>query len=267
MKETTIMKTLLLIFTTILLCTSCEKVIDLPLASNTSKVVIEANITDQAGPYFVKITKSVPFDNASNYPTITNANVTIADNTGITNTLTHIGNGVYATSTLAGVVGRTYTLNVTVDGTTYTAKSTMPAKIPLDSLSYRPIIFGPTTQKTVTPKFLDPIVLGNNYRFVMKVNGVLDKSYFIDNDNVGNGIQYDRPLFSNDIELKTNDIVEIEMQCIDAQAFLYYFTLAEVSGNGPGGGTTPSNPPNGFTNGALGLFSAHTSQKRTIIIP
>jgi len=42
--------------------------------------------------------------------------------------------------------------------------------------------------------------------------------------------------------------------------------LALMSDSGPGGGTTPNNPPNNLSNGALGLFSAHTAElkKNTI---
>jgi hypothetical protein len=56
------------------------------------------------------------------------------------------------------------------------------------------------------------------------------------------------------------------MQCITRDTYLYYYTLNQQSGAGPGGGTTPSNPPSNIQGGALGIFSAHTKQLRVIAI-
>ena len=56
------------------------------------------------------------------------------------------------------------------------------------------------------------------------------------------------------MKIEEGNIVQVEMQCIDANSYIYYFTLAQVQGNGPGGGTTPGNAPNGITGGALGLI-------------
>ena len=52
------------------------------------------------------------------------------------------------------------------------------------------------------PHFKDPISSGNSYRFKMTVNDTLDKTFFVDNDDLINGLEYQRPLFSNDRELK-----------------------------------------------------------------
>jgi hypothetical protein len=56
------------------------------------------------------------------------------------------------------------------------------------------------------------------------------------------------------------------MQCISQSAHLYFYTLNQQSGAGPGGGTAPSNPPNNINGGALGLFSAHSSQTKVVKI-
>jgi Domain of unknown function (DUF4249) len=261
------MKSLLILLTTATLLCSCEKVIELELNDAESKLVIEGNITNQPGPYYVKLTKSVRFDAASQYPPVSNAVVVITDNTGITDTLTYTSNGLYRTNTIQGVEGRIYNLIVVADAKTYAAKSTMPARVPLDSLRNNLFTFGGTAQNTVIPVYTDPAGLGNNYRFVMYVDNVLDKTYIVVNDNTENGAVNQRPVISNDIELETGNVVRIEMQCIDATVYTYYFTLSQAEGGGLGGGTTPSNPPNGITGGALGLFSAHTTQAKSAIIP
>lgn len=262
-------KSLLTLSIISLLFSSCEKVIELELNDSESKLVIEGNITDQPGPYFVKLTKSVRFDAASQYPAVTNAVVVITDNTGNTDTLTHTSNGLYRTNTTQGAVGKSYYLTIEAEGKKYTAQSTMPVHVPLDSLRHNLFTFGGAARNTVIPVYKDPPALGNNYRFIMYVNNVMDKSYIVWNDNTENGAVNQRPIRSNDadLELTTGSLVRVEMQCLDKNSYTYFFTLAQQVGGGPGGGTTPSNPPNGITGGALGLFSAYTTQAKTIIIP
>lgn len=250
-----------------ILLTSCEKVVDLNLGANNPTLVIEGNITNQPGPYFVKLTKTVSFTDASVYPVVSNATVIITDNAGQKDTLVYTTNGIYKTNTLQGFSGRTYSLTVIAEGKTYTTQSTMPQNVVLDSLKYNPIQFGGTIIHTAIPIFTDPVATGNNYQFVLKINNVLDKTYLVDNDNVTNGQIYARPLFSNDIEIKPGDNVQVEMRCIDANSYTYYYTLSQAQTDGPGGGTTPTNPPNGISGGALGLFSAYTTQTKSIIIP
>jgi Domain of unknown function (DUF4249) len=261
------MKNILILISSLFLLSSCEKVIDLQLDDNNSKIVIEGNITNQVGPHFVKVTKSVNFTESNNYPAITNAIVVVTDNVGQRDTLTYIANGNYKSNTLQGIAGRTYNLSVVAEGKTYNASSTMPLKVVLDTLRPLAITFGGTTNTEVIPVFTDPVALGNNYQFLLFRNKVLDKTYTVTNDNVNNGLQNQRPIFSTDFDYEVGDTATVEMRCIDAVVYNYYFTLAQMASNGPGGGTTPSNPPNNISNGALGIFSAHTTERKSIKMP
>ena len=247
---------------------SCDKVITLPVSDNDSKVIIDASITDQAGPYFVKLSRSINLNLPNSYPTINNAFVTISDNTGIKDTLRFISNGVYKTNKIQGILGRTYFLEVNVDGSKFTAQSTMPNKVNLDSLRINTFPINGTIQYSIIPVFLDPIELGNAYRFIQKINDTLDNNYNIFNDNLNNGKINQRPINNGnkDLKIKLYDLVSVEMQCINSSDQLYFYTLSQQSGAGPGGGTVPSNPPNNILGGALGLFSAHTIQSKTIKI-
>lgn len=250
------------------LLASCEKIITLPVESNEQKMVIEANITDQPGPYFVKLTKSVGLGEANVYPFIDNALVIIVDDLGNKDTLVNTSGGIYKTRSIVGVYGRTYFLEVKVDGKTYTAQSTMPNKVNLDNLRVNTFPINGETRYSIIPVYQDPIVLGNSYRFIQKINDTLDNNYNIFNDNLNNGKINQRPLRdrNDDINIKLNDSVTVEMQCISPSAFIYFYTLSQQSGAGPGGGTVPSNPPNNITGGALGLFSTHTTQTKAIKI-
>jgi len=263
------MKNIIRIAIITILFTSCEKTVDLKYKSNSSKIIIEGNINNDPGPYFIKITKSISLTNTGSYPTIDNAIVTISDNAGNNETLIAQGNGLYRTSTLTGVSGRTYTLTVNAEGQSYAAQSTMPHQVRFDSVKAEKTTFGGDVEYNIIPVYTDPVAKGNNYRFELIINNKLLRKQFLQNDDVTNGITNTERLEEiddYDLEPKPGDSLSIKMQCIDAKVYLYYKTLALIGDDGPGGGTTPNNPPNNFTNGALGIFSAHTTQTRKITL-
>jgi hypothetical protein len=261
------MKKYIFLMASLLIFSSCEKVIELDLESVEPMLVIEGNITNQPGPYTIKLTKTVEFDQPSNYPGISNALVIIKDNTGIVDTLKYTQNGDYITQKTQGIESRIYDLSVVSEGKTYTSTSRMPIKINLDTLQVNTFKFGGQEQNVIVPTYRDGASIGNNYNFRLTVNDTLDKTYIVWNDNVNNGEPNRRPLRSETRDLSSGDAVSLEMQCIDINVYNYYFTLLQIAGNGPGGGTTPTNPPNNITGGALGIFSAHTTQVKKIVIP
>jgi hypothetical protein len=248
---------------------SCEKVIDVKLNTSASQVVIEGSITDQAGVQTITISESVPYTNTNQYPPVTGAQVLVTDDANNSWTFTETKPGTYTFSSLKAETGRKYTMRVVAKNTTYTASSTMPALVKLDSLSTRIISFGGDDLKIVEAHFKDPADQVNQYRWVLKVNGVQIKSVFADNDRLTNGNDVDNTLFYDDDtneELKTGDVAEVEMQCIDKDVFTYWFTLSQQTQNGPGGGVTPGNPPSNISNNALGYFSVHTTEKKTLTV-
>jgi len=246
----------------------CEKEIQLPLDPNQSLLVIDGSITDEVGPYYIKLSKSNSISEASNFLAVTSALVIVKDNLGQIDTLKHEKEGRYKTNKLKGIYGNTYYLEVQVENKKYTANSTMPQKVELDSLRINPFTLNTEIRYSVIPVYTDPIQLGNSYRFIQKINDTLDQTFHVFNDNLNNGKENQRPLRggSDSLEVKLNDIVAVEMQCITRPTYLYYYTLYQQSGAGPGGGTTPSNPPSNIIGGALGIFSAHTVQRKQIQI-
>jgi hypothetical protein len=252
-----------------LLLAGCEKTVDLKYKGNQSGIIIAGSITNQPGPYFVKITRSVPLSDTGNYPVLDNAVVTISDDAGNSETLISEGNGMYRANTLTGVPGRTYSLIVNAEGKTYTAQSTMPQPVPFDSIKVEQFTFGGDIERNIIPVYADPIVQGNNYRFVLSVNNKLINQHFVQNDEVTNGLVNTMRLEIDDniVTLKPGDLITLTMQALDKRVALYYRTLALMGDTGPGGGTTPGNPPTNISNGALGIFSAHTVQDRSELLP
>ncbi|MBT2623545.1 MULTISPECIES: DUF4249 domain-containing protein [Chryseobacterium] len=267
------MKNTFFIILSLFLLNSCEKEIDLDLADKSGNIVIEGNITDQPGPYIVRITKSVSFTQNNQYPAVTNAEVIVSDNTGQTETLQYIGDGKYQTNAFTGVSGRTYSLKIQAEGKQYTAQSTMPAAVDFEGLKQDSFVFGGTTTFTLLPIFTDPIALGNRYLFTFTVNNKPKKTFNVFSDNVNNGLPNQRPLFlpnddgddPDDVLVVVGDTIHVEMQSIDNNVFTYYSALLQIMDDG-GAGVTPANPPSNINNGALGYFSAHTLSKRDFVI-
>lgn len=263
------MKSIITLIALTILFSSCEKIISLDVSNSSEKLVIEGNVTNEPGPYFVKLTQTVNFNAPNIYPPVNNAVVIISDNAGQIDTLSYTNNGLYQTHNLKGIEGRTYYLKVIIKGKDFTAQSTMPQNVKFDSIRLSNFELNGEGRTNVIPVYKDPEMLGNNYRFIQTINNKLDITFYAFNDNLNNGLVNQRPLISNDPDqkLKTGDTVKIEMQCISKQAYDYYFALSEQVGGGFGGGTTPANPPNNIIGDALGIFSAYTTQSKKVIIP
>ena len=246
----------------------CDKEITLELGDSKPTLVIDGSITDLAGPYFVQLSLSTSINNPTRIVGVNNARVIITDQTGIRDSLQFVSNGLYRTQKIKGVEGGTYDLEVVVDQKKYTASTSMPKKVNLDSLRINTFPFNGEIRYSVIPVYLDPVTLGNSYRFIQKINDTLDPTFHVFNDNLNNGKVNQRPLRGGDenLKIKPRDNVFVEMQCISGASYLYFNSLDQQSGAGPGGGTAPANPPSNIVGGALGIFSAHTVQRKTITI-
>jgi hypothetical protein len=256
---------------------SCTDVVEIDLNTVSPKVVIEGNISDQKGAYTVKVSQSVNFSDTNVYPAVKNANVVIADNAGNTEILTETSAGTYQTKKLQGVAGQTYTLTVTADGKTYTAISTIPKPVPFENVRFLEQANFPRPGQNETPEttyiaipvYTDPANEQNNYRFIQYANGKTDQGLVVRNDNINNGLVNEQPIFSSDFDFKIRkgDTITIEMFCIDKATYEYFYSFNQSSGNGPGGGSTPANPVSNIKGGALGYFSAHSIQQKTVVVP
>lgn len=245
---------------------SCEKVIDLDLNKADAKLVIEANITNSTEVQFVKISRSVPFDQSNKFPPVSGAVVHFADERGRVFHLEEKEPGLYVANRFTGRPGITYYLRVLVDDKEYTASSKMPDQVYIDSLGITMNTLFDEEQKIVQAIYSDPPEVKNYYRFLLKINGFPTKSYFVFDDNFTDGRSVVRDLFDFDLEPQSGDEATIEMQCIDPVIFRYWLGLSQNESRG-GASTIPANPVSNISNGALGYFSAHTSQLETLDIP
>jgi hypothetical protein len=94
---------------------SCVDKVDLSLPTTVLPIIIDGHITDQPGPYFVRVSKAYPVD-GEYHPGlgVEQASVNITSSTGESHPLTHIAAGYYVTDSASflGHVGRTYQLHI-----------------------------------------------------------------------------------------------------------------------------------------------------------
>jgi len=246
---------------------SCTKVINVNLNNANPNIVIEGIVTDAPGPYQVQITQTVNFSDPNVFPPITGATVKITDNTlGITDSLSETVPGIYVTQKLLqGVSGHVYQLHVLSNGQTYTASSTMPAKVNLDSVTfYSTDIFG-TKSNSAVANFQDPVGIPNYYTFTEYVNGQAIDQTFNFSDRLSDGKYIRRQLFNDSSYINPGDQVSIEMHCVDSRVWQYFNTLGQAKGNNSQA-ITPANPISNISNNALGYFSAQTTQSGLSIL-
>jgi len=243
---------------------SCEKIIVVDLNDVESKMVIEANVDDEGGPYQVRLSKTVNYNESNNFPAVTGAIVTLTDSEGNSEVLTESTAGYYLSTTIDGVSGRTYTLDIAVDGNILQSSSKMALNTPIDTILIEEGFFGSFRYLSVV--YQDDPNEVNYYRFIKVINGITKKDINLATDQLNNGELVSAALFFfGSDSLKTGDQIEIIMHGIDKVNYDYLRTLNEVINQGVS--ATPANPLSPFSPTALGYFSAHSVSRKTIIIP
>jgi hypothetical protein len=231
---------------------SCEKIINLDLNSDSPQIVIEGNVYDQPGPYLVKISQTVNLDDSIFYPPVNGAVVEISDNAGNSEVLTELSSGNYITSVLQGASGRTYTLTVESKGKTYVAISTMPNPVNIDSIYLEKSMFG--NENSVSVNFNDPVNINNYYCLVEFINSKRQTGFNVTDDNLNQGkiISYSLMSARNTGKIETGDNVSVWLESIDENVYEYFRTASRDGGQS----SSPSNPTSNINNGALGYFNA-----------
>lgn len=254
----------------LMLTASCEKVIDVNLDSAEKKYVIEGVITNQPGTCMVLVSQTSDFDDDNAFAGISGATVQLTEQGGATTLLTETTTGVYQATGISGTSGKTYELSVLVNGETFTAASTMPQQVNMDSIFFTTDNVLGNTRKLVNVQYNDPAVTGNNYRFIQYVNGLKEQEIFIRNDELTNGntaitkLRYTSSDEENN-DITTGDQIKVDMLCIDAAVYKYWYSLNRSATGGGEMSATPANPVTNITGGALGYFSAHTLQSKTMV--
>jgi hypothetical protein len=257
----------------IVVFTGCQKVINVDLNVAAPRIVIEGTITDRRGPYTVTISKSGSYFNQPVLPPVSGATVIITDDFGISDTLHEEVPGVYLTSKIRGIPGRTYTLKVLAEDQEYDGSSILSSHVNIDSLtlikndSQRIFSDGNNPNETryeIHCYFKDPPEK-NFYRAkVFKNDSINTQNYRLYDDQYTNGEETELRVAGN---VAAGSTYRIELESLDEKTFGYYRTLSYLLFTNPFFGSTPANPNSNLSNGALGYFGTYAVSSRTMIIP
>ncbi len=254
---------------------SCQKVISVDLNRTNPQIVIEGVLTDQPGPDTVFVSETGNYFGPSlSYPQIDGANVVVAGDRETFDTLSEARPGVYvANPGIIARTGTTYTLTVRANGKLYQALSSVPVKVPIDTVY---------TQKLVEPDgdhgyyvhvvFQDPPEPGNYYCVHLFTNrepedSVTGQRYILTDDKITNGNLVNFQIRAGRNNVKPGDTLTVELLSIDKSTYDYYNTLNDIiqTDNSPTS-LSPANPTTNLTNGALGYFAAYRVDRRRILL-
>lgn len=181
-----------LLFVGLFVSFSCVDPIDLKLASNEERLVVDGVITSAPGPYTIKLSTTLPFDNTQVLPAFfkakANAIVSISDNDGNLVTLIEKKAGIYETPVgFNAQIGKTYTLSIRLDdGREYESAPETLSQVPtLDSIHHEYIVYkrlirnsqGSYVEVSATgfrlaAEWLDPATERNYYRW--ELSGIFE---------------------------------------------------------------------------------------------
>ena len=143
--------------------------------SNTAALIVDGQITDQPGPYTIRLSRTADYSSKSLNLVETGAIVTISDNMGNQETLKETTGGSYQTAAtgIRGVVGRRYKLSIqTKAGKRYESNpEVLPAVPPILQVYSEPVYTPATAAKAgrqtwnVYIDSKDPDTLGNYYKW------------------------------------------------------------------------------------------------------
>lgn len=256
-----------LISVLIFVAIGCKKVIDVSIKNSQPQIVITGEITNRSGPYQVKISKTINFSSDNIFPPVSGALVTISDDK-IKDTLLERSPGIYETRKIAGKMGDTYRLSVSAEGKEYASVATMPQRVRIDSLSF---LVGRKDALYPVVNFQDPAGVENYYQFLEFINGERlpdSRGSSVFSDRLSDGRYISRVLYDDSSDIKSGNVVMIQMNCITKPVFEYFNELYQISGSAGGfSSQAPSNPASNITGGALGYFSAHTISTTSVEIP
>ncbi len=320
------MRTIFTYFTTFaltLLMLGCEKDITLYLPANPPLLVVEGRM-ELGEPPLVILTKSQGYFAPTDLRTfeksiVTDAEVEVSDGvktqklsvicssdpqlqpflaqistaTGIPlEQLTQINYCIYTgiTGTLLGEAGKTYTLTIKHENKTYTAQSTLPVPIPLDTIYWKENK-NKTNLNDPIPylgflhcRLTDPPGLGNCYRFfarrITKDRRFLTLNRSVFEDKFFDGKTFDFDVFRAQEPNSTKpddtgrqrfnylptDTVIVKYCTIDRDVFEFYRSFGVEVGNNGNPFSTPAVIKTNIKGGALGVWATYGTSLDTVYL-
>jgi hypothetical protein len=287
-----------LVFILFILC-SCEKTIDIKPEIREPLVVVDAQI-ENGQPPIVTLTNSINYFSTISREILSgifirDAQVTINDGTktyklkeytvpigGGFNTYYYSVDNANSAAIILGQFGKSYTLQVVVNGKSYTSQTNIPNLTKkIDTLWWKAAPFNEdTTKVNLLAKVTDPPGYGNYIRYFTKVNRgvflpgansafddqIIDgKTYEV---QVDKGIDRNNPPEQEDYGFfKRGDTATVKFCNTDKATYDFWRTIEFGYQSVGNPFSSPIKILGNVSNGALGAFCGYAAQYKTIIIP
>jgi hypothetical protein len=268
---------------------SCEKNIDVTVPDFTEKIVVEGWIDLNEYPV-VMLTKNLPYFGTIDSTMLADQiihHATVIVNDGITfDTLTEILNTEYYPpfqyegSKIKGEAGKTYYLRIETGGKVFTAMTTIPQPVPLDSAWFK-VEPHQDSLGYIWGSFTDPAASGNFYRLFSKRLSK-DKRFFpifesVYDDKMFNGESFNFSMMRGAVSytsstedpefgfFKIGDTVVVRACAIDEAHYDFWRT---AEGEIIGGSNPFMNPTPIVTNiqgGGIGVWGGYGCSYDTVI--
>lgn len=227
----------LLILTIGLFLTSCEDVIDVELNTAAPRLVVDASIdwerNTSGNEQKIKLSTTTGYYSDA-FPTVSGATITVANSAGNTfNFIEASDAGVYICTNFIPVIGETYTLNINLNGETYTAVETLNATTNIEDTITQNNSGGMTGDEIeITYHYQDNANEENYYLNRIVTSVVAFPEFQTDDDELSQGNLISQSYSHED--LKVGDHVTITLYGISRRYFEYFNKLMIASGGNGG---------------------------------
>ncbi len=282
----------------IVLMSSCEKAINFKLDQTQPSLVVEATI-ENGQPPIVILSSSFEYFSTISAELLAGSfvhNAVITVSNGVKthqlkeyffNTAANLKVYYYSvdssnlSTAFAGTFNTAYTMNIQVNGKTYTAATTIPSLAKrIDSLWWKKAPNNPDTNKVVlVARAIDPPGYGNYIRYFTKTNS---DPFFPGGNSVFDDQIVDGKTYTVDVERGINrnedidrdtyaffdrgDTITLKFANIDKATYDFWRTM-EYSYQSIGNPFSSPTKVLGNVNGALGYFGGYAAQYTTVIVP
>lgn len=281
----------------IILGSSCSEPFDYEFENQVPLLVVEGKISNQPGPYYVRLSESISEVVISNYSrshknvskAVPDALVRLNDGVGDTEILRYIGKregvypeteGWYIIENISGVVGRSYTLTIEWKGKTYISIDKMEAVPVIDKIGFRTKHLAAKNEDVDIPLiyFREPQDIKNYYLMYFSSEGYFGSNrnwvFSILNDDYleayVDGLEIDdgQSPSGQDFYMNINSGVKVDvyLESLSEPAYDFYRgVIDQFDADGGAFSPSPASPPSNISGGALGLFRASAVSIKTTI--
>lgn len=263
---------------------ACEEEIDVDIPSNANTLVVEAYINDRDPRLtYVLLSRSTDYFNGSTgFAGVRNADIYITegqvngtDTSWDISTRTRLNEvrpdtspGFYRASHLLGRQGFIYQLEVQAGNEKVWGITSIPALVPLDSMTYVNKSSGGESKVRVTLHFNEPVATNNNYRVVYRTGSDslintwgFQSGTITFSDDFINGVYRRLDMFNS---FEPGDTLNLWFTSIDRSSYNFWESFNDARRNG-GPFATPVLVKSNVT-GGIGCFTGQAMMYRRLLI-